>query len=158
MACHSGVRPPRYMQLNSFNRQQSLLDFDISNIAFTPKLKFLCNNQVASAIQGLHMQGFQITIFKGTFWRPKKVSLQSDIYLGNFRHQKGNYQSRLQRQSVWFFHSRFRNVCPDSFTLSTVTCMTGITGKKVFEDIAKKRKKLWLNTPSDCFIDDIHKD
>lgn len=36
--------------------------------------------------------------------------------------------------------------------------MTGITGKKVFEDIAKKRKKLWLNIPSDRFIDDIHKD
>lgn len=42
------------------------------------------------------MQGFQITIFKGTVWRPKKVSLQSDIYLGNSRHQKGNYQNRLK--------------------------------------------------------------
>lgn len=36
--------------------------------------------------------------------------------------------------------------------------MTGITVKKVFEDIAKKRKKLWLNTPNDHFIDDMHND
>lgn len=36
--------------------------------------------------------------------------------------------------------------------------MTGITVQKVFEEIAKKRKKLWLNPLSDYFIDDIHKD
>lgn len=102
------------MQLNPFNRKhQSLLDSYISCGIYT-KIYIAASE---SSGQAAYVRTTDCQFFEDIVCRLKKASLQSGIYLGSFRHHKRDYQRFLGRQSMWLFHSRFRNVCPDNFNL-----------------------------------------